>query len=180
MRWKVIGAALLIFVAGGVAGFSLGAYLCQAPVSATAKPPPGPPPLALRRGGFVQRLARELDLSKEQQERIAKILEEGQQKLRALWDPVAPKAREAMEEIRKRIESELSPEQRARFKEVFKPRGRRGPPGERHWGAPGRSNRFSGQGKFRPPRTARPPSRRGEPTSPPPPKPPPSTNQSRF
>ncbi|MCW5559427.1 MAG: hypothetical protein KIT22_16560, partial [Verrucomicrobiae bacterium] len=66
-------------------------------------------------------------------------LKAGQESLRAVWAPVAPAARQEMDQLRERLRSELNPEQRDRFDAALQERFRKGPrPGDRGGNGPER------------------------------------------
>ncbi len=138
--WKVILATLVIFGAGVVTGGLLVGYSDRALHRQSRKPPVEaqhetamvtnpvavvvrdnrplpPPPNALFRKDFMERLNRELDLSPEQHEHIEKIVSEGQDRTRELW-------RVEWIETRQRIRKELGPKQQNQFEELFKSRPR--------------------------------------------------------
>ena len=136
--WKVILATLVIFGAGVVTGGLLVGYSDRALHRQSHKPPVEvqretaavtntaavrenrplpPPPNALFRKDFMERLNHELDLNPEQHEHIEKIVSEGQDRTRELW-------RVEWIETRQRIRKELGPKQQAQFEELFKSRPR--------------------------------------------------------
>jgi DNA-binding MarR family transcriptional regulator len=59
-------------------------------------------------------------LTPEQRERIERILKEGQERTRQIWETVAPDMRKELQLVRERIKVELTPEQRRRFEELMK------------------------------------------------------------
>jgi hypothetical protein len=146
--WKVILATLVIFAAGVVTGGLLVSHAerarikmhrssTRAPVLRPPEPRPGPavrpeeagrPPGAtgyLPRGlrtDFLERLDREVHLTPEQRERIEKILAEGQERNRQIWERIQPELRREMQQTHDRIRAELNPEQRQRFEELMKQR----------------------------------------------------------
>lgn len=87
---------------------------------------------------FMRRLSERLHLSPEQREQIDRQISESQQRLRALWEPVEPQAREELKALRKRIEETLPPDQRAEFQRIMAERHSRGAgPGKKNGaGAP--------------------------------------------
>ena len=138
--WKIILATLVIFGAGVMTGGLLVGYSDRAlhdlahpaqavPVQHVASSPmpntnvvasrenrlPVPPPNALFRKDFMDRLNRELDLTAEQHEHIDKIVTDGQDRTRELW-------RVEWIETRQKIRKELAPKQQARFEELFRSR----------------------------------------------------------
>jgi hypothetical protein len=121
--WKVILATLVIFGAGVVTGGLLVTYSHRA-----LQPPrraaegarrPGahektlPPLNSGSRKEFLDRLDRELHLSREQREHIAAILRQGQQRTHDLWQA-------EMIVTRQKIRAQLEPGQQARFQELLK------------------------------------------------------------
>lgn len=124
MRGKILSAAILLFLAGFIAGAVVSHTFW--PRKEFVPPPPfrgGPPlPATAWRLNLVQRLARDLDLTQEQQQQIDQIIREGQQRLRALWEPIAPEARKTMSEIHKQINQVLTPEQRKLYEQMMRAR----------------------------------------------------------
>jgi Spy/CpxP family protein refolding chaperone len=131
--WKAILAALVIFGAGLVTGAA------WVKLSGDAKPPVAfaPPkisgnastngvarkPLSLEHLKKVQLMGsvqKELDLTPEQRERIEKVIGEGQDRIRDLWDRVAPEIDDELKDVRKKLCAELTPEQNKRFDELMK------------------------------------------------------------
>jgi len=122
--WKPILAALVIFAAGVVTGgltFQL------------RHPEPGRPaeagggrrrPMGMaqrpeaRLKELMRRMETDLDLKPAQRERIGKMLEESQTRLKGIWEQIPSE----FQALRKNIRAELDPEQRAKFEEIFKPR----------------------------------------------------------
>jgi hypothetical protein len=143
--WKVILATMVIFGAGVITGGLLVRHVAT-PVKLrpprlfsgnTNAPAANVTPAQLQRIEFLVRANRELDLSTEQRERIEKILRDGQERSRKIWESVAPDMRKELQSVREKIRAELSPEQRHKFEELMKrtarPAGRAGeqPPRER-------------------------------------------------
>ncbi len=71
---------------------------------------------------FIRRMGPKLDLTKEQQEKIDSILHESQQRMRKLWEPLAPQAQAEMTDVRKRIDAVLTTAQHERFEKLLKER----------------------------------------------------------
>jgi hypothetical protein len=133
--WKAIVAALLIFVAGAVSG-GLAGHLYRAK---SQKPPralflrgPAAPWLA-QRLELLRRLEHKLNLTPAQCQRINRALHESQERIRELWQPVAPQAEEEMRQLHRRIEAELTPGQREQFKRLLKRRPPRPPAEQPGW-----------------------------------------------
>lgn len=70
-----------------------------------------------------------LDLSSEQQERIAAIQEEQERRLESYWRDRVPELRSIVDDADARIRAILTPEQRATFDERIRVRGARLPDG---------------------------------------------------
>jgi hypothetical protein len=142
--WKVILATLVIFGAGVITGGLLVRFVDSSTphppqtqpgtpekhsgtVGATARqnklPAPLPGPL---RKDFLDRLDHDLKLDPKQHECIEKIICEGQEKTKAIWDEVEPDMHDVLVETRSRICSELTPEQRACFEQSVKQKAKNG------------------------------------------------------
>lgn len=116
-----------LFLLGILIG-ALGMHLWDA-----QRPAPGPfggrggmqrPGHEMRRGPghgpgpfFLERLGRQLDLSPEQKESIAEIIDESHREAGALREEILPKVHAQLEQTRQRILEVLTPEQRERFEE---------------------------------------------------------------
>jgi hypothetical protein len=133
--WKVILATMVIFGTGVITGGllvkdttppevrhpnRLGARTNQQPAN-IALP-------QMMRMEFLFRVNDELQLTAKQHERVEKIIREGQEKSRKIWEGVAPEMRKELQAINDRIRAELTEEQRARFNQLIK-NGPRQPPG---------------------------------------------------
>jgi hypothetical protein len=118
--WKVILAALVIFAAG----VGTGGLTARLKVHETPPPPPtlGMGPLR-ERGQLLDRMQRELYLSPMQREHIEKILRENHDRMKQLWDSIAPQAQEERRRVHDLILAELQPEQKQHFEEMLKSRG---------------------------------------------------------
>ena len=148
--WKVIFASLVIFIAGVVTGGLLVSYADRAqqkhhragprdaanrrfdgrqPATGPRDPglreslalpkTPGAMPKMLRLD-FLQSLDREIQLTEEQRGQIEKIISEGQERNRQLWNRVLPEMRREMQETRERIRAVLRPDQVKRYEELMK------------------------------------------------------------
>jgi len=142
--WKVILATLVIFGAGMVTGAlyfrghsdfladtSAVAAIPTNALSATDVPHPGgrmigpPGPLMpMLRKDYLKNLDRELQLTAAQREHIEKILADGQEQTKALWDQIAPQIKVECQETKKKIQEELTPEQTALFESIMKKRAK--------------------------------------------------------
>ena len=137
--WKVILATLVIFGAGVVTGGLLVNYAIRsnggvgsAPGVATAANPqqrpfqmPALTPWQLRNRDLVHKMDRELDLTTEQRDHIAKIIADSQERTRALWKPIAPQMNRELQRVHAQIRDELTPDQQKKFDEIMKPRGQK-------------------------------------------------------
>lgn len=121
--WKVILATVIIFAAGVITGGLL--------VQRTQRPErPGPlPPFArpqqdivptpwFARREFLDRMDRQLNLSREQYDRIAKIIQSSQERTRQIVGRVRPEIQDELRHVRREIRGELTPEQAKKFDEL--------------------------------------------------------------
>lgn len=126
--WKAIFAALVIFGAGFVTGNVLN-RLSES--SKTPVPPAAPragahglqQPLSLEQLRKVELMGcvqKELDLTPEQHARIEKIISDSQERIRDLWDQVAPDIHDEYEDVQKKLCEELTPEQKKVFDDLMK------------------------------------------------------------
>jgi hypothetical protein len=124
--WKAILAALVIFGAGFVTGNVLN-RMSKPPIAAIAPRPvarsSSQPPLSLeqlRKVELMGRVQKDLDLSPEQHARIEKIIGDSQERIRDLWDQVAPDIHDEYDDVQKKVCQELSPEQKKLFDDLMK------------------------------------------------------------
>lgn len=127
--WKVILAALVIFGTGLVTGAILGKVTEAKPaVPATVARPnnnnsrPGQtlPLEHLRRLELMGRVQRELNLTAEQRRRIEKIIGDGQEHVRELWEEVEPDIHGELRDVQQKLCTELTPDQKQRFNQLMK------------------------------------------------------------
>jgi len=122
--WKPILAALVIFAAGVVTG----GLTVQIRQPRSAPNPGGNAPLkkvpAMPREAQLRELSRrmqaELDLAPEQRGRIEAIVRDSQEGMKAVRDEVGKKIGEEFREMRQKIRSELTPDQRKKFADIMK------------------------------------------------------------
>lgn len=69
-----------------------------------------------RRHGYVDRLARELDLSTTQRDRVASVLEESSVAMEMLWTEIRPRMDSLRTEIRAKIADILTPDQQGQYR----------------------------------------------------------------
>jgi Spy/CpxP family protein refolding chaperone len=125
--WKAILAVLVIFGAGFVTGH-VATRMSEAakPPAATALRPgnhPSQPPLSLeqlRKVELMGRVQKDLDLTPEQHARIEKIIEDSQERIRDLWDQVAPDIHDEYDDVQKKVCQELTPDQKKTFDNLMK------------------------------------------------------------
>ena len=122
--WKIILATVVIFGCGVVTGGLLVNYVERAhlesrrPFAGARHDRPGsqesqlPRPQMLNQQ-FVEQLDAALHLTPEQREKIGKIIADGQERNRDLWKLVS-------QDVRQRIRTELTPEQKRQFEELMK------------------------------------------------------------
>ena len=124
--WKVILAALVIFGAGFVTGNVANRISQNSKAPATApraSSRPGQPPLSLeqlRKVELMGRVQKDLDLTPEQHARIEKIIEDSQERIRDLWDQVAPDIHDEYDDVQKKVCQELTPDQKKTFDDLMK------------------------------------------------------------
>lgn len=173
---KVILATMVIFGTGVITGGLLVKMTSSPPRNrpvrnvavVTNAPVPNVAPAQLQRMEFLLRVRKELDLSPEQHERVEKIIREGQERSRKLWEGVAPEMRAELQSVHARIRAELSPEQRRRFEQLLRNPPRANPP-EGGQPSPERLRERQRQGERLPDGTFRPVRREPLPGEPPPP-----------
>lgn len=121
--WKVILATVVIFAAGVITGGVL--------VNRVQRPErPGPLPPLVRpqqemmptpwfaRREFLDRMDHELNLSREQYDRIAAIIQQSQERTRGIMRRVGPEIQGELRQVRRDIRAELTPEQGKKFEEL--------------------------------------------------------------
>ena len=121
--WKVILATIVIFAAGVITGGVLVNRVQRperpGPLPPFARPQPDmvPTPWFARRE-FLDRMDRQLNLSREQYDRIAKILQDSQQRTHKIVGRVSPEIQDELRHVRREIRTELTPEQAKKFDEL--------------------------------------------------------------
>lgn len=119
--WKVILATLVIFIAGLVTGaVGVKRLLKPPPPIITATHEPMQP--WMLREQFRAELDRRLDLTPEQNQRIERVMHEGQERVKEIWSLVGPEMQAELRAVREEIRRELTPEQRRRFDEMMRQR----------------------------------------------------------
>jgi len=131
--WKITGVALALFTAGLLTGALMAPRLFHPPHGSPSRG--GPSPENRRRNDkagarlpgwqrleAIRRLEEEVHLRRDQQDRIRALIRESDERIRADWEPVAPRIQSEIRELRKRIDAELDPEQRQRFNTLLERR----------------------------------------------------------
>jgi Spy/CpxP family protein refolding chaperone len=145
--WKVVLATLVIFIAGIITGASLvkfsqnrGGRMNPRPQPVFNQPnnpgrpenpnrrndpefgnQPGQQPGLLNRQ-FVLGLDRQLKLTREQRDKVEKLMIEGQERIRQLRSKLEPEMRKEMQSVNEQIKTILTPEQREQFERIMKQR----------------------------------------------------------
>jgi hypothetical protein len=135
--WKAIFAALVIFGAGIVTGnvlnrMSEASKTATAPSAARTGAHASQQPLPLeqlRKVELMGRVQKDLDLTPEQHARIEKIIGDAQERIRDLWDQVAPDIRDEYDDVQKKLCGELTPEQSKLFIDLMKKQAHSHKPG---------------------------------------------------
>jgi Spy/CpxP family protein refolding chaperone len=130
--WKVILAAIVIFVAGAVTGAVVYTQFLQK--KAAESRPSGPP--IIPRPEFSKWLADKLQLTKEQQEKIEKILIDSHERLKPLRELIDPVMQDEVKRVKEEIMKELTPEQQKKYEDLFKWRPPKRPEGRPFDGTP--------------------------------------------
>ena len=133
--WKVILATMVIFGTGVITGGLLvknaaGPVKDRRPkivVAQTNQPPLNVTPPQMLRMEFLLRARNELNLTPEQHERVEKIIREGQERSRKLWEGVSPEMRKELQSVHEKIRAELTADQRRRFEQLLKNQPRPNP-----------------------------------------------------
>ena len=133
-RW---GVMLVIFMAGGVAGYSVGT-MRSLDTEATARGAWSRP------GDFTKnllaKLEKDLVLTPDQTPKVYDILVRRHKKFDDLWKQTQPLFESAMGELDREMQAVLTPAQWERYKEQRARRHRHGPPGSGRGGPPGRGD----------------------------------------
>jgi Spy/CpxP family protein refolding chaperone len=131
--WKVILATMVIFACGVFTGVIV---TRTEPIALTPLAAPQQTPvttnkmaslpfmqLQVQRPEFLKRLDRQLDLTPEQHDQIAKIMKESHERTTPLWEKIAPQMSDELKKVREEIRQVLTPEQRKKWGELMR-RGR--------------------------------------------------------
>jgi len=133
---KPILAALVIFAAGVVTG-GLTVTLRTPPLPAPRGPRPSDqrPWMSQRWEAQLRELAKKmenhLELTPEQRQQVEGIVRDSQNRMRGIWDEIAPKTREEFRQTRQRIQEVLTAAQRRKYETLFGEREGLGKRGEK-------------------------------------------------
>jgi len=130
-RWKVILAAVVIFLAGATTGGVVVRTYAPKVAKRTHTSPPVPIS-SQRRQEYLSKLDRELALTPEQHKQAEGILASSQERMKKLWEPVEPQIKEEYRRTRKEIADVLDPDQREKMKKMHNDREQRRK-GETNW-----------------------------------------------
>jgi len=124
--WKAILAALVIFGAGFVTGNVLN-RITEEKVTASPGSAHNPrtsqqtlPLEQLRKVDLMRQVQKDLDLTPEQHAKIDKIIGDSQERIRDLWDQVAPDIHDEYEDVKKKLSEQLTPDQKKRFDDLMR------------------------------------------------------------
>jgi Spy/CpxP family protein refolding chaperone len=123
---------MVIFGCGVVTGALLmktelpmaGAPAEPAPRPSTSTNPP-PPLNQFQKPEFLRRMQKQLDLTPDQRDEIAKIMKASQERNRPLWDQIAPQMRVEVKRVKEEIRQVLTADQQKKFDELLKSRPRK-------------------------------------------------------
>jgi protein CpxP len=111
-KWKVRGAATIIFLLGFTAGaLALNAY------RSWLRPP--------QRENRFERMVKDLQLNEEQKTQVQQILDDTREKLSALRKESEPRVKEIRSQADERMQKVLTPDQWQRFQKMRDERGQR-------------------------------------------------------
>ena len=112
LKWKLAFAFLLVFIAGLTTGGLLGTHQIKRRFLL------GPPHSGDVSGRMREHLQRALDLTPEQAAKIAPIVDATSAKLEAIRVETAERVRKVMEESKRDIAPQLTPEQQEKLKKL--------------------------------------------------------------
>jgi hypothetical protein len=121
---KLTAVVVIIFCSGVMTGLLLDRVQANRalPAARPANISLGP---AWARLEFIRRIQSHLNLTASQQTNIDIIVSEGQNRLRVLWDPIAPQVQEELQQVRQRVLAELNPDQKILFERLSQQRSPR-------------------------------------------------------
>lgn len=113
-RWRVISAAVVIFIAGA----AVGGIVVRTYAPKVVKRMHVSPPLPIshdRREEYISKLDKQVQLTAEQRVQVEEILAASQKRMKAIWEPVEPQCKEEYRRTRREISQVLTPEQQAKL-----------------------------------------------------------------
>lgn len=111
LKWKLAFAFLLVFISGATTGGFLGVHHLKRHFL-------GPPHSGDVAGRMREHFRRALDLTAEQENKIAPIIDTTTEKLEAIRIETAERVRTVMEESKRQISPQLSPEQQTKLEKL--------------------------------------------------------------
>jgi Spy/CpxP family protein refolding chaperone len=111
LKWKLAFAFLLVFIAGMTTGGFLGVHHLKRHFL-------GPPHSGDVAGRMREHFRRALDLTSEQESKIAPIIDATSAKLEAIRIETAERVRTVMEESKREVAPHLSPEQQKKLEKL--------------------------------------------------------------
>jgi len=112
LKWKLAVAFLLVFIAGVTTGALFGAFHLKRHIIM------GPPHSGDAGGRMREHLRRALDLTSEQEAKIAPVVEATTAKLETIRLETAERVRKVMEESKREIAPQLTPEQQKKLEKL--------------------------------------------------------------
>lgn len=112
-RWLRVVAALLIFIGGMVCGGGLTVIVAVRDIRHAMRHPEEVPPRITRY------LTHRLDLSPDQADQIERLIAEHQAHFQAIRRETQPRVSAELSELREQISEVLTPEQRAKWDDIF-------------------------------------------------------------
>lgn len=123
--WKVILAAVVIFLAGLVTGGVLRHAIGDSAHKPAERRSEDHPMMPWQvREEYVGFLNKELNLSPEQNQRISHLIRDSQQRIKDLYEEINPRIRAELKGVRAAIDEVLDPNQRARFEDLRRHRSK--------------------------------------------------------
>jgi Spy/CpxP family protein refolding chaperone len=113
-RFAAVAAALALLVSGMAIG-ALGTYLVLERPRGPAETPARPAP-----GSFTREVETRLELTEDQKKRIEALIKESRREADEIRRELRPRLEQYLETTRTRFDALLTPEQRARFEELYR------------------------------------------------------------
>lgn len=119
---------MVIFVCGVITGgivtheWKAPVLVQPVPAASTTNSRAWPMAAGFQRPEFLRRMDRQLNLSPQQHDDIARIIRESHQRTQVIWTAVQPQMTEELKRVREEIRLVLTPEQRKRWTELMSKR----------------------------------------------------------